>query len=478
MPLRLAVFDFDQTLSACHLYHALAGGDGGITVPPPYSRTEFGQLARLIDLDDHPAYSERGGFAVCAFGSQERVDKLRQLLEDLRIARIECLICSRGFVGPIRRTLDKLGLLEFFSQVFANVSTSSGSGSDDSISVETLGADAQYLSGVDQPKWGPSKGKLVARLLKERGFRPEEGVLVDDTASEIQSVKGLSKSILVQPPEGEVVPAGIGDLECSLLREMIVDDAPSSPEAGGVLSWNLPTAESPQRSYSPKRRAAGKSRDLQAGFSPAGRSPERSSPGRSRMVLHEAEKAECASPRVAGNVAADLAACVGLGSATQAGRLPPNVKAAGRPPSEKGLLLRPTRPAPRPASEGPVANSQAEDSSKSMLRNPVRSKACVSSSPCRKDVKTSMPGRSRLGAMIPTPSSSKQTPKTISSATPQKNTSKTDGSPTPKALPTQPAKTDAAITFPRSSSPTDRLWARHRLQDSNRIAGYPHPPPV
>jgi len=56
MPLQVAVFDFDLTLSACHLYYSLSGGDGGIQVPPPHAETEKGQLARLLELDASPDF--------------------------------------------------------------------------------------------------------------------------------------------------------------------------------------------------------------------------------------------------------------------------------------------------------------------------------------------------------------------------------------------------------------------------------------
>lgn len=45
--LHLAIFDFDLTLSAVHVYYALSGGDSGMPVPPPYARSERGQLAKV-----------------------------------------------------------------------------------------------------------------------------------------------------------------------------------------------------------------------------------------------------------------------------------------------------------------------------------------------------------------------------------------------------------------------------------------------
>jgi len=248
MPLRLAVFDFDQTLSACHLYHALAGGNGGIEVFPPYARTERGQLARLAELDASPDYESAGGFTVAAFGGQTRLGELKAALEELHDGGVECVVCSRGLVGPIRRSLDQVGLLQLFSHVFANTGSSPGTEYDQNLPVDALGVDVRFLQAEGTPRWGPSKGRLVERCMNERGLQWGEAVFVDDTASEIQSVQRMCYTIQVQPPAGEDTPQGMGRIEFDLLR--------------GLLS----EVPSPSHSASPRASQAESAGDLSPSF--------------------------------------------------------------------------------------------------------------------------------------------------------------------------------------------------------------------
>ncbi|CAJ1423691.1 unnamed protein product [Effrenium voratum] len=127
MPLRLVVFDFDQTLSAVHVYNSLAGGtEAGL--PGPAACSELGQLSRVLELSHHPQLQQQGGFAAACFGGLARVGRLAAMLESLsgaaeqlRDAGVECMICSRGLVGPLQKLLDQLGLLQFFSEASLRV---------------------------------------------------------------------------------------------------------------------------------------------------------------------------------------------------------------------------------------------------------------------------------------------------------------------------------------------------------------------
>lgn len=225
--LKLAVFDFDQTLSACHVYYALSGGDGGLPVPPPYARSERGQLARIAELDGLPEFASCGGFSAVAFGGQDRIAKLQSVFEELRAAGVECIVCSRGLVGPIRRCLDQVGLLWYFKEVYANA----GPGDDGTEYDLRLppgfpsGTDARFLGSSVNTGWG-SKGRLVARLLRERGLSQHEAVFVDDTASEIDNVRGVCHTIHVQPPQG------MGPRDFDQLRRLLATN-PGGAAGGG-----------------------------------------------------------------------------------------------------------------------------------------------------------------------------------------------------------------------------------------------------
>jgi hypothetical protein len=116
--LKLAVFDFDSTLSAFHVFASLAGcttyeGNRKLEVPPPYARSERGQLLRLRALDADANWGP-GGFALKAFGGPSRVAQIGHMLKELRDHNVECVILSNGMEGPIRECLRQLNLLPLF----------------------------------------------------------------------------------------------------------------------------------------------------------------------------------------------------------------------------------------------------------------------------------------------------------------------------------------------------------------------------
>ena len=107
------MFGFSGTLSTSHIWNALTGsGHCSTPVPPPYSNTEAGQVKRLIEVDKTLQYGGPGGFAVQVFGGRSRLAALSGMLSDLRACGIDCIVCSRSFVGVLRKLLDQAGLLK------------------------------------------------------------------------------------------------------------------------------------------------------------------------------------------------------------------------------------------------------------------------------------------------------------------------------------------------------------------------------
>eukprot|EP00405_Crypthecodinium_cohnii_P050697 CAMPEP_0206603958 /NCGR_PEP_ID=MMETSP0325_2-20121206/48949_1 /ASSEMBLY_ACC=CAM_ASM_000347 /TAXON_ID=2866 /ORGANISM="Crypthecodinium cohnii, Strain Seligo" /LENGTH=456 /DNA_ID=CAMNT_0054118049 /DNA_START=62 /DNA_END=1430 /DNA_ORIENTATION=- len=201
---KLVVFDFDHTLSAYHVYYALAGGNsGGLLVPPPYGITERGQLARLIQLEKSPEYSD--GFCMAAMGGPTRVHNLRVLLTEMRYSRIECIICSRGLVGVIRYILLKTGLLRYFTEIHANntrMPDVDGTPFDrlvDSMAFDTM--EEACLAKYPETLWR-SKADLIKLLMASRGLTHNEVIFIDDTQSEIESVRGVCVSIEIMHKTG------------------------------------------------------------------------------------------------------------------------------------------------------------------------------------------------------------------------------------------------------------------------------------
>lgn len=221
MRLRLCVFDFDCTLSTLHVFHALSSGDG--LVPPPHARSEQGQLARIGELDESPEFSQYGGFASVVFGGPERVAELQAFFQELRAAGVESIVLSRGLVGPIRKCLEQVGLLRYFTDVYANIGISYGETDyDKALPPMRAARDAHYLGAAGNAGWG-SKGKMVMRCLQERGLSAEEAIFVDDTASEIANVRGACYVLHVQPARG------MGAQDLAQIRGML-----GPPDVAGV----------------------------------------------------------------------------------------------------------------------------------------------------------------------------------------------------------------------------------------------------
>lgn len=239
MPLQLAVFDYDLTLTVHHMVYVLSGGEASLQVPPPHARTERGQLARLLELDRQPGYQAQGGFAQIVFGSADRVKLLRQLLEELRSQGVECVVCSKSLVGPLRRCMDRVGLLGYFSKIYANVGDVYGATDYDQMFLSghgRLGQDERYLGSAGMAGWG-SKRELVARLMTERGLRGADAVFVDDTEAEVRSLEGLCATV-------HVAAHGIGQRECTVLRQMATELGP--PTTPLATLWSVTSVRRPQ----------------------------------------------------------------------------------------------------------------------------------------------------------------------------------------------------------------------------------------
>jgi len=192
---KLVVFDFDCTLSAFHVFVSLAGIESSICklhVPPPHARTERGQLQRLAELDADPDWGP-GVFAFSAFGGPERVVELRNALVDMADNGIECIVCSRGMVGPIRKCLDQLNLLNLFSHTFGNLGSILGPSDYDlkvaSIANATMSQD-HYLGSVDMDVQGAgclSKSERIANYIKSRGLDNSQAIFLDDDVHELKN---------------------------------------------------------------------------------------------------------------------------------------------------------------------------------------------------------------------------------------------------------------------------------------------------
>jgi len=203
MFLRLAVFDFDLTLSSVHVFNTLAGGNvsHGFAIPPPYAKTERGQLALLADIDARPEYRSQGGFALGSFGGEERVGHIAALLDEFGRTGIECIICTRGLVGPVRKCLEKLGLTRYFTKVYGNIGATYGATEYDLRLPPASGNDSRFLGGPELAGWG-SKQQLISRCMRERNLSASDALFIDDDPSEVKSLLGVCVTVQVQSTRG------------------------------------------------------------------------------------------------------------------------------------------------------------------------------------------------------------------------------------------------------------------------------------
>lgn len=199
-PLRLVVFDFDQTLTTFHVFKALAGWSSGL-VPAPHATTEEGQLCRIEELNRNE-FSKSGGFARAAFGGASRVEEVRSMLNSLRTEGAELIVCTKGLVGAVKKCLQDLELLQYFSEVYGRVGSEYGALDYDR--QRAAGSHAEHgalLGRVDQASWG-TKDKLISALMRERNLQFEECALVEDDPDEIQRARPFCRTLFVEAARG------------------------------------------------------------------------------------------------------------------------------------------------------------------------------------------------------------------------------------------------------------------------------------
>lgn len=221
--LKLAVFDFDNTLTVFNVFASIAGSctTTAMHVPPPHARTELGQLLRIVELDENPNWGS-GAFAKAAFGSVERLAQLHALLKSLRDADVECIVCSRGMRAVVRRCLKQVGLLDSFTQVFGTRGSLQGLGPLESLgtfdrSLPAIPADMaeeNHLHDHSYESVGKAKREVIQHSLERRGLKFDEAIFIDDNMNELMSVRHICLTM-------NVAQGGLGQREIGMLQTMM-----------------------------------------------------------------------------------------------------------------------------------------------------------------------------------------------------------------------------------------------------------------
>mmetsp|Transcript_24712 Transcript_24712/g.57059 ORF Transcript_24712/g.57059 Transcript_24712/m.57059 type:complete len:386 (+) Transcript_24712:110-1267(+) len=211
--LQLAFFDFDLTLSACHVFGNLSGRDASLGLKPPFAKTELGQVVLIGELDKSRFRDSPGGFVTAAFGGAQRIESLRGLLTDLQNANVECVVCTRGYVGPVRKLLHQSGLSSFFNFVYGELGSAYGKDEFDQKAPKLFDEDDAKFIGESKHQLPGGKQPLIQQYMAARGIGGHEVLFLDDDANEINHVQGTCQTL-------QVSAQGIGAKEIHILRSL------------------------------------------------------------------------------------------------------------------------------------------------------------------------------------------------------------------------------------------------------------------
>jgi len=150
-PIKLVVYDFDQTLSSVHLYHELQGK----------------QEAALTKLSDERLLE--------IFGGAKRLERLSAHLSRVS-EKCELAIISFGYVGVIKTALTRMSLFKFFADS------------------EIIGCDSDELSEAKG-----NKATCIKRMRKKRKLSSKQVIFVDDDMSNIVKAKSCCVTVAIQP---------------------------------------------------------------------------------------------------------------------------------------------------------------------------------------------------------------------------------------------------------------------------------------
>ena len=123
LPIKLVIYDFDQTITCLHLYYELDGG----------------QEDALKKMSDDKLLT--------VFGGTERIERLNEHFSRLSTHNIELAIISFGWVGVIKKALQRMKLYKYFEKSII------------------IGKDSEELKNAG------SKAKCIYKMKKKRNLK-------------------------------------------------------------------------------------------------------------------------------------------------------------------------------------------------------------------------------------------------------------------------------------------------------------------
>lgn len=199
-PKRGVFFDFDST----------------ITTPIKIQRFHRHAIADRVDI-----FSAMTGEEIVAnFGGRQRLQRLVELFGVLREAGCELFIVSIGFRDSIIPHLKAVGLIKFFS--------------------------LENIYGQDSPgmqTFNCAKGRLIATIMSERGWGPEDALFIDDSAKHIDAAVGVCDLL-------HVAGRGLSNAELDWIRAVACAGDAAALVASATSTGSGSVAEPPSSASS------------------------------------------------------------------------------------------------------------------------------------------------------------------------------------------------------------------------------------
>ena len=219
---KVFVFDFDQTLSAVHVFKQLAGWEAPSVqfVHPPFELSEKGQVALVTRLNASGQYVftppnqdqntqpaifpldkkkglEGTSWSVACLGGNDRVNALHRFFSDLKSQNATLVICTKGYVDTVRKILRDVDCEKYFSRFYGRSDVEYNRRGR----ARATGATGTPDDDMKRTKWS-SKGLVLRALVEEWGLERSEAVLIDDDIRELDGSSAYSETLWVEDAAG------------------------------------------------------------------------------------------------------------------------------------------------------------------------------------------------------------------------------------------------------------------------------------
>eukprot|EP01084_Bolivina_argentea_P151917 265101_1 len=156
LPVKLVIYDFDQTITCDHLYYELDGGQ----------EDELKKMSddKLLDV----------------FGGKDRQQRLIQHFERIESTNCELIIISFGWVKVIQNALKRMQLYKYFNKPSS-----------------IIGKDSELLKNCNG-----SKAQCISKLKSNRKLRSTQILFIDDDNANIQRATRYCDSICIKQRKG------------------------------------------------------------------------------------------------------------------------------------------------------------------------------------------------------------------------------------------------------------------------------------